>query len=607
MRLALALTVLVSLSALGACSSSSSGTGQAAGGTAGLGGAGGGGAVGGGGGVGGGTPFTRASKLDVLFMVDNSRGMADKQAVLRDTIPTWIQALTNPPEDPSTGKPYFAPITDIHFGVISSSLGGHGGDICSPAMSAQFNETQNDRAHLLPAERNLPSYQELGFLWWDPTQAAGGESDVNVLTQQLQSHVIGAGAEGCGYEAPLEAWYRFLLDPAPALDFVADNGVITPQGLDSLLLKQRADFLRADSALVVVALTDENDCSIEDSGQNWIAAQAQGGGGAFHLPGGTSKCDVDPNDPCCFSCASTVAPTGCLAADADPACANGVLDDVTDHLNVRCFDQQRRFGLDFLYPTSRYVSALTSSSISDASGNLVPNPLLVGRNPGLITFVPIVGVPWQDIATTESLTSADLEYLDAAGLESEGRWSWMVPECQTPNVNGGCDVWKLSDKPDDPLMQESIEPRTGVHPATDQALSDPDGPVFSASGVPNGHEFLNPSRNELQYACIFELPAPRDCSSTPESEACDCESDPAPSSWKSPLCQQENGTYTTVQRFAKAYPGTRLLEVAKDLGDRAVVGSICPKSLTPGGSSFAYTATVNALVKRLSGVMVQAN
>jgi hypothetical protein len=28
--------------------------------------------------------------------------------------------------------------------------------------------------------------------------------------------VVGAGQIGCGYEAQLESWYRFLVDPTPA-------------------------------------------------------------------------------------------------------------------------------------------------------------------------------------------------------------------------------------------------------------------------------------------------------------------------------------------------------------------------------------------------------
>lgn len=606
MRFTRGVSLIVGVLAIGGCSGSSSNIGQAAGGTAGLGGASGAGGASGGQGGGGGAPFERADKIDVLFVIDNSYSMADKQAVLRDTIPALVESLVSPAIDPLTNQPYFAPVNDIHFGVISSSLGGHGGDVCSPSSSS-FNETQNDRAHLLPAERNLPSFMELGFLWWDPGQLVGGETNQDTLVTQLGTHVTQAGEQGCGYEASLEAWYRFLIDPVPPIDVVVSGGVIQLQGQDELVIKQRTDFLRPDSALVIVMLTDENDCSIAEEGQNWIAAQASAGGAPFHLPGGTSACDADPNDPCCVSCASVEGGPGCPPPSSDPACASLALDDLNDHLSLRCFRQKQRFGIEFLHPTSRYSNALSHPVIEGAVGLGIPNPLLATRNRELLVFVPIVGVPWQDLATSAALSGPDLEYLSASQLASEGRWDWLVPSCELTGVDGSCAVWSGVDEPDDPLMIESVEPRSGTNPATGVALVDPNGAPPSTTGPANGHEFLIPQRNNLQYACIFELPQPRDCATLPAGSSCECEPDPPPASEKSPLCQAADGSYSTVQRFAKAYPGTRILEVAKEVGDQAVVGSICPKSLDPGAPSFGYSAVVTALSKRLSHVLVQAD
>ncbi|MBK9002269.1 MAG: hypothetical protein IPM35_41670 [Myxococcales bacterium] len=373
-------------------SSSSDGTG-AAGGSGGTGGAGGASGSGGLGGSGG-APLQPTDKVDLLLMVDNSRSMADKQAILAEAVPRLVNQLVSPS---GGGKP----VTDLHIGVISSSLGGHGGDQCSPNGPAA-NPTQNDHARLLPSVRQgLESHQGLGFLWWDPAGKGGGETDQSKLNQAFVSHVQAVGETGCGFEASLEAWYRFLIDPSPPEDVVVQDNLATITGVDQVVLQQRQDFLRPDSAVVVVVLSDENDCSIMDGSFNWIAAQLSNPNNTpFHLPRAASACATDPTAPCCRSCNSTEGRfRGCTPLGADPECSKGMWDDQGDHPNLRCWEQKRRFGLDFLYPTRKYAEALTQPTIcgswlappgsstalpsGECGGTRVPNPLFAGgRHPG---------------------------------------------------------------------------------------------------------------------------------------------------------------------------------------------------------------------------------
>jgi len=178
-----------------------------------------------------------------------------------------------------------------------------------------------------------------------------------------------------------------------------------PQGIDDVLLQQRKDFLRPSSLLAIVGLSDENDCSIKEYGQFYFAAQQRDPSNPnknFHLPRARSECATNPNDKCCRSCGQDQ--SGC---PADPNCA-GSLDAKTDDVNLRCFDQKRRFGIDFLYPTDRYVTALTQPLVPNRTGELVPNPIFsdldpsdhdsMVRDPSLVFLTYIVGVPWQDIA-----------------------------------------------------------------------------------------------------------------------------------------------------------------------------------------------------------------
>lgn len=574
------------------------GTGGAV--TGGAGGTGGDAGTGGGGGF---VPLAPATKIDLLLMIDNSISMADKQQVLSDAVPQLVNRFVTPTIDPSTGKPQFKAVQDIHIGVISSSLGGHGGDQCR-AGGPSFNPTQNDRAHLIGTVRTgLSSHQNLGFLWWDPNGVGGGQANQAQLVDDFRAHVKATGENGCGYESQLESWYRFLIEPQPYENIVLVDQQATPQGVDSALLQQRKDFLRPDSAVVIMMLTDENDCSVVDGGYNWISAQTSNPNNTpFLMPRATSACAANPDSPCCRSCAAaeSTPPSGCQALAADAECLKngGFYTDAEDHPMLRCWQQKRRFGIDFLYPTQRYVDALTKSSLCptwDGKGPVackpIPNPLLATRNPGLVFLAGVVGVPWQDLATKASLASAsDLVYLSAAELAAEGRWDWLLAK-------------GVNDQPDDPLMIESTTPRTGTQPSTGKALAPPSA---SAGAQPaNGHEW-NTSQQDLQYACSFRLPTPKDCNVA--LGGCDCDDVSTGYTANNPLCQNPaTSQYSKLQHYAKAYPGARHLQVLKGIGKQAVVASICPRvtSGDPTSASYGYNPVVDVTLKTIAPVLAK--
>src|SRR5215208_835209 len=83
------------------------------------------------------TNENRVSKIDLLFMIDNSGSMADKQQILAAAIPDLVNRLVDPicvnqDGSDSTQKPDangrcpaptirdFDPIKDIHVGIITS-------------------------------------------------------------------------------------------------------------------------------------------------------------------------------------------------------------------------------------------------------------------------------------------------------------------------------------------------------------------------------------------------------------------------------------------------------------------------------------------------------
>ena len=530
-----------------------------------------------------------ASKLDVLFVIDNSVSMAGKQKVLADSIPSFVAQLTKL-------------VTDIHFGAITTSIGGHGGSVCATPVSA--DDHLDDQAQLIPSKRTgVASYQNSGYLAFD---AAGktGVTDAAALATDLQATILAAGETGCGYEAPLEAMYRFLVDPEPPLSVQLVGQQSTPSDANGTLLKQRNSFLRPDSSVAIVILSDENDCSIRDDGIGWFV------GAQSRMPLSTSACQTNPNDLCCRSCAQYEAspPAGCSPVAQDSQCKNipagqsfATWDALHDSLNLRCFKQHARFGFDLLYPVERYTNALENPKILNRAGQLVDNPLLAARDgkgprsASLISVSLIVGAPWQDLATPASLSAAGtLEFLDGASLLSSQRWPLLLGD-PAKNV-----------PPSDAFMIEAIEPRTGQNPLTSSKIVDPGSTNPQANPI-NGHEHHAPDFSDLQYACTFPLKTPVICA---PGALCECAADDNGDSTyltnvNSPLCQPPaGGPVGTTQYYGKAYPGARELTLAQQLGARAVVGSICPKDLSNSPSAaFAYKSALTALSTRLSATL----
>lgn len=577
-------------------------------------------------------------KIDLLLGIDNSRSMADKQQILALAIPDLVKGLVNPrclddngvpsamqpagPLEmcPAGTKREFEPVVDIHIGVTSSSIGGHGADSCpnidtaSKECSPSPNTTNNDQGHLLArlnqcGGAEAPTFMNKKFLAWDPTNKYGGETVIENGTMgivpTLRDMVIGTGQIGCGYESQLESVYRFLADPNPYESIIVDNYKAVPQGTDMVLMQQRAEFMRPDSLLAIIMLTDENDCSIKEYGQFYYVGQLRNGATNVRLPRARQECANNPNDPCCKSCGQ-----GAGSCPDDPTCKdpNGgsgpaLLADTEDNINLRCWDQKRRFGIDFLYPTDRYVQAFSSAQIPDRDGNVVANPIFSDlnpsdnnsniRDPGLVFFAGIVGVPWQDIARDKTDLKKgfkDANELaapsDPANPNSPSTWQIILGD-PANNV-----------KPLDPLMIETYQKRTGTNPITGDMLAD--SMANPGANPINGHEWTIPN-DDLQYACIFPLRAgdERDCTNT-NLPACDCTS----KTNDNPLCVPDaaNMNSPTKQVKAKAYPGLRELTVLRDLGGQGIVASVCPAQLTDQGENatdFGYRPAIGAIIDRL--------
>jgi hypothetical protein len=202
-----------------------------------------------------------------------------------------------------------------------------------------------------------------------------------------------------------------------------------------------------------------------------------------------------------------------------------------------------------------------------------------------VFLVGIVGVPWQDIATEETLDDPTaLEYLSADEISWQGLWDVILgePDASPPVL------------PSDPFMRAQIEPReTGAANPRVPSIAI-EAPRDGAGGNPiNGHEYNININDYLQYACIFPLSEPRSCLDVPPGVGCDCKETQVIG--QRPLCDG------TTQLYAKAYPGMRFLQLLRDYGTNSIVASICPKNAVGSSTdpSYGYNPAMAALIDRI--------
>lgn len=469
---------------------------------------------------------TPIDKIDLLLVVDNSPGMADKQAVLARGMPELLAALTAPNKNGS------ARIRDVHVGVITSSLGSFGTSTCGLGHG-------NDHGYLLPRLAGTCATPAHSVITW----TYGGE-----LPSAPACLVTAARDRGCEFESTWEAAYRFLADPAPYAKAEArcewsvsgdacGNNKIVVEGLDTALLAQRRAFLRPDSLLAVLVLSDENDASLLPAGLNWLpwgypdGRMLRGWAGCANVPD-----DFEPDTVADFTRLHTEYRCySCFEDASDPACkvkwASDPLDSDVDARALRAFRQTQRFGFNFLWGRQRYVDAFTKQSVLGSDRKTGNNSVFAGgfRDPSMVQVAAIVGVP-DVLVSNEDRSPKELTDLD---------WERLVGP-----------VGKR-----DPHMIEAIAPRAGISPF---------GGDRSVDSV-NGGDRHVPGGNDLQYACIGPRPA---------AKSADCLQPDA--HLTNPICAND-GTQT----FMKAYPGLRHLRIVKELGASGLVGSICRDSYAP--------------------------
>jgi hypothetical protein len=594
-------------------------------------------------------PSAPATKLDVLFMIENANSMASVTIgndFLTASIPPFFHRLLNPNcVDASgnvlgesqggqcaSGQPEFQPVHDIHVGVVTSSLGGFGGDQCpenatnpsAPGLSAHTD----DHGELITRSgvQGTPNLE-------NPASPIVSYQSESQLVSDVQGLVLGANVHGCGFRASLESFYRFLIQPDPYATIDAGpNGTRTLDGVDATIIQQRHGFLRPDSALAVILVVSKDDQGFDTlsiGAQGWAFSNtAFPGSPNMAAPEGTVACQSDPESPQCTSCAFIkTSPSFATQCPNDPpGGVGGYLDPSDDALRVRAFHTKQRFGLEPQFPIDRYVSGLTSYAVPDQAhehdtmGNYAPvadcaNPIFSTGLPSdpssdLCHLAPGPRRPSQVFLTVIGGVPHQLLQVDPTNPDSPQKTT-LAPSDWTRVL--GADPLHYDFTGSDFHMIQSEQDRTTM-------TTDPSSPTWANhSNCPDsssdtcdpisGREFAT-NKSDLQFACIFPLANVMDCTSPGPGDAykgaCACATGGGDAN--SQLCQKGASGYTQVWINGFAQPAIRQLSVARALGPQAVVGSLCPihtAEATPGDPLYAFRPPLQSLIDRLSTALAK--
>ena len=184
--------------------------------------------------------------VDVLFMIDNTIHMPRSQRQLQQSFPAFTQALAALPG----GMP------NLHLAVVSSDMGA------GTATDGCFDNGQNGSFQVAPRQTvsgfSCETTLQNGARF---ISNVGGVTNYNGDLVDVLSCIAPLGDAGCNFEQPLLSVMHAL-----GADNIVD-GVPQPP-------IENAGFLRPDAYLVIVLLTNEDDCSAPGGSANDLFPRA---------------------------------------------------------------------------------------------------------------------------------------------------------------------------------------------------------------------------------------------------------------------------------------------------------------------------------------------
>lgn len=187
--------------------------------------------------------------VDILLVIDNSASTAFLGKRLKDELPRLLNAVTHGEGEDEK----FPPAKSVHIAVATPDMG-------AGENSSFFgcDGWGRDGKFVKPNEFGLTcDVQYPGYLAFEggPASVATVDSVGCVPLVTPLDGTPGPDGFGCGFEQPLEASLKALSKKDSKVDFVQGAGHADGDN---------AGFLRDNSLLVVVIVSDEDDCSASD-------------------------------------------------------------------------------------------------------------------------------------------------------------------------------------------------------------------------------------------------------------------------------------------------------------------------------------------------------
>ncbi len=194
------------------------------------------------------------NEVDLLLVIDNTEGMEGPQNQLVAELPTLVESLTSSDRDGDGVRESRA--NSLHLGVITTDMGS-GQQRSVPTCAPGLGDDGILRRTSLSAPSCMASYPSGTFAFMRDEASTELVASVSCVARM--------GTSGCAYSQPLEAALKALTPETWQIWTRA--GVLLPEFADGAHghgTGANAEFIRPNSVLAIVFLTNEDDMSLRD-------------------------------------------------------------------------------------------------------------------------------------------------------------------------------------------------------------------------------------------------------------------------------------------------------------------------------------------------------
>jgi hypothetical protein len=326
---------------------------------------------------------TCVSALDILFVIDNSGSMSEKQARIATSVPMLIDPLDAAGVDwrigvttTDSGNPWCDSTTPEAGNLVLSSCKSRIDEFIFGEEPPAYNPCDActlDKIEIVPTTTHYDSNAK-PRLWVEKIGGATNLAD-DVDPAAALACFLPMGLNGCGFESQLESMYLSLA---------------RAQNVDD----DEYGFLRPGASLLVVILSDEADCSYND---DYAQIFEQDGNRAFW----SDPAAMFPTSAVCWN-----AGVSCMGDPSDYDSCDPINKDVNGNEGVED-------GAAVLHPLSRYLGRL--DAIESKIRELDPS--------GAVRVSLIAGVASDGSVHYADVDQTDPEYQD---------WFGIGPGCTAP-------------------------------------------------------------------------------------------------------------------------------------------------------------------------------